>query len=70
MEEVQEKKAKFDFEKYGKFILAAVIATATLVGNYYVLHYRVNELTEDVKANQEMLTGLVIDTEVIKSKLE
>ena len=56
-------------DKYLKWVGAGIFIAA-LIGNYYVLHYRVNELTENVKSNQETLSHIVIDVAVIKAKTE
>ena len=56
-------------DKYIKWVGAA-LALAAIVGNYYVLHYRVNELTGDVGANQEVLSTIVVDIAVIKTQVE
>lgn len=55
--------------KYSK-MFGILVTICALVGNYYVLHYRVNELTDNVKDNQELLSQIVIDVAVIKSKIE
>jgi len=56
-------------DKYVKWI-GIGIACVTLIGNYYVLHYRVNLVESIVENSQDTLGLLATDVAVIKAKME